>query len=209
MFKKLSRELTVKEKTLLFILILMLLGAAYYFFVYEPAVSQLSELEQKHEEIEEDITKAEAKLQEIKSMKKEMDSLEEGSPEYTYMPSYNYEKEEIAFLQGILAAQTKKYNISFSKITRDGEQLRRKFSLTFTASGYNAAEKIVEELEGSDIRCIIGDMSVSFSEPENGDNEVNTDLFDKDINISCTATFYETTYGGKKDSELPADGKSK
>ena len=209
MLKKLNRELTTREKILLLILALILIGAAYYLYVYEPSISQLNKLEQKQADIEVEITEAEAKLEEIQSMKKEMDSIVEGSPEYTYMPSYNYEKQEISYLQDILTSSTKEYNINFSKISRDREQLRRKFSLSFTVSGYEAAEKIIKELEGSDIRCIIGDMSVSFDEAKKGDIEVNTDLFDKDININCSATFYETVYGGIEDLELPASGKSK
>ena len=209
MLKKLNRELTTREKFLLLILALIMIGAAYYFYVYEPSISQIKRLEQKQADLELEITEDEVKMEEIQKMKKEMDSIVEGTPEYTYMPSYNYEKQEISYLQDILTASTKEYHINFSKISRDKDQLRRKFSLSFTVSGYEDAKKIIKELEGSDIRCIIGDMSVGFDKSGKGDNEVDKDLFEKDITIDCSATFYETVYDAVEDLELPADGKSK
>ena len=195
MLKKLNRELTTREKFLLLILALIMIGAAYYFYVYEPSISQIKRLEQKQADLELEITEAEVKMEEIQKMKKEMDSIVEGTPEYTYMPSYNYEKQEISYLQDILTASTKEYHINFS--------------LSFTVSGYEDAKKIIKELEGSDIRCIIGDMSVGFDKSGKGDNEVDKDLFEKDITIDCSATFYETVNDAVEDLELPADGKSK
>lgn len=203
MIKKFNREFSTKEKILLLVLALIIIVAVYYYFVFQPAVSQISKLDAKAETLNEEIVEASAMMSEIELMRTEMDTIKEGTREYTYMPSYNYEKQEIDFLQNILSLQTKEYNISFSKITRDKNQLRRKFSLKFTASDYDAAEAIINQLEKSEIRCIIGDMSVSFDDSQE-------DIFEGEVGVTCSATFYETVYGGIEDSELPkANGNSR
>ena len=63
------------------------------------------------------------------------------------MESYNNSSAEISFLYDILA-ETQQYNIEFSDITRNGDQIRRNFSLKFRTRDYDAISKeIITELK--------------------------------------------------------------
>ena len=106
------------------------------------------------------------------------------------MGSYNSSKPETAFLHTVLA-DVPDYTISFDEVTREGDQIRRNFTLNFTTASYDSAEKIIKNLTSGDYRCLIGDMSCSV---ENGITSV-----------TLQGTFYETMVGGTPDSALPAD----
>lgn len=88
------------------------------------------------------------------------------------------------------------YDISFSDVTRDGDLIRRSFSLTFSASDYDKAADLVNRLCTGEWRCIVSDLRYVAA----GD-----DLNTGSVNVGVTATFYETMQGGKADSGLPAD----
>jgi hypothetical protein len=115
----------------------------------------------------------------------------------TRMPSYNAGKEEVDFMNDTLK-DTIDYYIGFNDLTREGDQIRRNFSLQFKSANYKAAQKVLKKIEGSKIRCLIGDISVT---PVESDQTIS----DGEVQVSCTATFYETLQGGKADKELPPD----
>ena len=108
------------------------------------------------------------------------------------------------------------YNITFSNVTRDGDQLRRNFSLQFTTEDYASMERIISRLCDGKLRCLINDISYSVSRYNYSaaDRErygvdwyervnVNVDWYER-VNVNCTATFFETMVGGVEDAGLPA-----
>ena len=194
--KTFNREFTTREKILLLVLALIIIGAIYYLMVYEPVSEELKQAKVAKYSLEEELMEADVKAAKIWNMQNEMKAAEEEGRKLSYMPSYNASKPEIAFLHEVLSAKTYDYMVSFTQVTRKGNQIRRNFSLSFTAKDYEAAESIITELENCDIRCLVGDISISSSEQT---------VFDGNVNVSCVGTFYETMYEGVTDSELPPD----
>ena len=142
--KGLSKGLTTREKTLLFILILIIIGAAYYLIVQQPVADGLKSANNRATDIENELIVVNAKAQKISNMKEEIAELEKGGQGLSLMPSYNSSKQEIEFLHGVLSSQTLDYIISFTEVTRISNQIRRNFSLHFTANNFDEAEKIVK-----------------------------------------------------------------
>ncbi len=196
--KTFNREFTVKEKALLVILVLIILGAIYYLMVYQPVTDSLRSARNEKLNLEDEILVAETKANQILNMQKEISGMESSGHILTGMPSYNAGKAEIDFLHETLSAQTTDYYVGFTQLTRQGNQIRRNFTLNFSADSYATAKKIVDTLENSEIRCLIGDMVVISG--ENGES-----LMEGPVEVNCVATFYETMYGGKEDSDLPED----
>lgn len=196
--KTLNREFTLKEKVLLVVLVLIILGAIYYLMVFQPVTDNLRALENEKAYLQDEIVLAEAKADQILNMQKEISSMENSGHILTGMPSYNAGKAEIDFLHETLSAKTTDYYVGFTQLTRNGNQIRRNFTLNFSAENYDTAKKIVDTLENSEIRCLIGDMVVISG--ENGES-----LMEGPVEVNCVATFYETLYGGKEDSDLPED----
>lgn len=130
----------------------------------------------------------------LSRMQSELDSIEQ-SGSLGKMGSYNNSKAELDELNQLLQ-DANTYDISFSDVTRDGDLIRRSFSLTFSASDYDKAADLVNRLCTGEWRCIVSDLRYVAA----GD-----DLDTGSVNVGVTATFYETMQGGKADSGLPAD----
>ncbi|MCF0143094.1 MAG: hypothetical protein HUJ75_06930 [Parasporobacterium sp.] len=196
--KTLNRNFTKKEKILLLILVIVIIGLVYYQFVYKNINTSIESAKSESVQLEDEKMLVDLKLTKLKQMQEEVEALK-AAGETSLMPSYNSNKAEIAMLNTILAG-TEDFSFTFSSVTKEGDQIRRPFSLKYTASSYEAAENIVKQLRNSSIRCLILDINMGAVESENI----------KSSQVSCTinAVFYETMAGGTPDAGLPEEKSS-
>ena len=192
--KIMSRDFTTREKIMLLVLTLILLAAGYYLVVGQPIRTAINEAKSQQEELSTEMMLLQTKAASLSRMQSELDSIEQGT-DLGKMGSYNNSKAELDELNQLLQ-DANTYDISFSDVTRDGDLIRRSFSLTFSASDYNKAADLVNSLCTGEWRCIVSDLRFVAGDDnlENGS-----------VNVGITATFYETMQGGKADSGLPAD----
>lgn len=191
--KVLSRDFTMKEKLLLLLLSLILVGLAYYQFVDQPVRSALESARIEAESLTEELKTVEAKLERMRRMRSELEDVTAGGTA-TEMGSYNNSKEEIASLNDILS-EALQYSITFANVTRSGDQIRRNFTLQFTTDSYETMEHMLSALSQNHHRCLIGDVRCSAAR--------NEDVMQGNITINATATFFETMVGGTPDAGLP------
>ena len=206
--KILSRDFTRAEKIILVILALVLVGLAYYQFVYKMVAESIEKAHAEAEAIRVEMTGVNAKIQRMEEMQAELESIQ-SNPNASYMGSYNNSKEELAFLNDVLRGALQ-YSINFSNVTRDGDQIRRNFSLQFTTEDYASMERIISRLCDGKLRCLINDISYSVSRYNYSaaDRErYGVDWYER-VNVNCTATFFETMVGGVEDAGLPAQNVS-
>lgn len=196
--KVLSRDFTLGEKILLLVLILVLVGLAYYYFVDQPTREELASCAAEKVALQTELDAVTKKLATIKEMRTELENIESQGG-VSVMRSYNASKEEIRRLNDVLA-QASQYAISFSNVTRDGDQIRRNFSLQFVAQDYATVSKIIADLAESDIRCLVADISCSRDI-----RYYSYETLDMPYTVNATATFYETMVGGTPDAGLPAE----
>jgi len=188
--KILSRDFTNKEKLLLAVLALILLGLMYYQFVDKAVRSSIANSEAEAAQFQTELDAAQARLMRLTQVQNSLTALQEAG-NMAYMPSYNANKEELAFLNSILA-DTLQYSVSFANVTRTGTQIRRSFTLQYVTQDYESAQRIVTQLLEGKNRCLVGDMNCSIA--ANGN-----------VTMSQSATFYETMVGGVADAALPRD----
>jgi len=188
--KIMSRDFTRNEKILIVILALILLGLAYYQFVDKTVRGSIVNAQFEASMLETELAAAQARLAAAQQVKNSMDELE-ASGQKSWMGSYNNSKAEVAFLNTILA-DTLQYSVTFSDVTRTGDQIRRSFTLEYRTASYASAHEIMARLCQSHDRCIVSDASCSL---EN----------DGVVVVRQAATFYETMVGGIPDAGLPAD----
>ena len=191
--KVLSRDFTLKEKLLLLLLSLLLVGLAYYQFVDRPVREALDIAHAEAESLTVELQAVEAKLMRMRRMRSEMDDVTAGGTA-SEMGSYNNSKAEIAILNDILQ-DALEYTITFANVTRDGDQIRRNFTLQLTTDNYETMEHIVSTINASHYRCLIGDLRCTATR--------DRDVLDGNITASGTATFFETMVGGTPDAGLP------
>ena len=188
----LSRDFTKREQVLLIILGLLLVLVVYYYLVDLPLRSETQRLESERAGLEADVAVAEAKVAEYQRMEEQLAKLGNSA---TYMESYNNRTNEINFLNDLLSS-TAAYSISFSPVTVEGNQVRREFQLAYTCGNYSQAMDILGKLTYGHYRCLISDVGCA---PVQNSNSALTGA----VNVTVSATFYETLVGKNTDAGLP------
>ena len=182
---------------MLVLLVLIIVGFGYYYLVDQPVREELARCEQEKANLQLELDAINVKLNVLENMREELENIE-ASGDMSEMKSYNASKEEIRLLNDVLSRATE-YSISFSNVTRDKDQIRRNFSLSFRAESYSVLTDILSELVSSPLRCRLYDITCGrrvYIREQMVD--------DTDYNVSATATFYETMVGGTEDAGLPA-----
>ena len=195
----LNRDLSKSEKNLLVVLVIVIIGAAYYLFVYTPIENGIHSAQVEQQALQTELEVTNAKVEKIKEMTEELSG--KSTARASYMPSYNAGKQELDFLHEILR-DTSDYSVKFTGLTRNKDLIRREFSMKFSVRSYAKAKEVVKALENCDIRCLVADAVVSPVERD-------SNLQDGDIDVNLTGTFYETLQGGKPDKDLPEDEDAK
>lgn len=191
--KGLSRSFTLKEKILLMLLSLVLVGLAYYQFVDQPVRSALATAHAEADALSVELSAVEAKLLRMRRMRAELEDVTAGGTA-SEMGSYNNSKAEIAMLNDALG-EALQYSITFANVTRNGDQIRRNFTLQLTADSYETMEHIINTINSSHHRCLIGDLQCTATRERY--------VLDGNITVNATATFFETMVGGTPDAGLP------
>ena len=194
--KRLNKELSLTEKIILLLMVIFLLALVYYYFVDRPVRNGREEYESEISNLEMTNGILSAKLASLQETSESFAELkEEGT--LSYMASYNNGNAEMELLHKILSYAAS-YNISFSNVTRDGDLIRRKLAVTFTASDYTRAADIIDNLLDSDYRSLASDIKVTGITANTDTAKTGT------VSVSMNLTFYETMEGGTADEGLPA-----
>ncbi len=190
--KRLSRDFTIREKILLLILALLLVGFAYYRFIDVPVRKGIEQAKDTQETLQVEAAVVNAKVQSLEKMKNELDDIAKMKT-VTYMPSYNNAKNVNKLMNDVLDSLD--YVVNYTTLTRDGNQVRRNVSVQFTSPDYATMERVLTDLSQSEYRCLINDVR----------GTVNTQRDLGTINVLLNATFFETMVGGTADAGLPAE----
>ncbi|WP_026657974.1 type II secretion system protein M [Butyrivibrio sp. AC2005] len=195
----LNKAFTKSEKILLVILFIIILGALYYLLVSTPIEQGIQSAIQEQNALTTELEVVQNKLKRINDMSEALNGDEVKS--LSYLPSYNAGKDELDFLHALLS-DTINYSVKFTKLTRNGDLIRREFEMGFTVKNFTEAEEIIEKLESSEIRCLVNNVVASPV-------LFGTNINDDEVTVSLTGDFYETMQGGTPDKELPEDESEK
>lgn len=185
-----SRDFSRTEKILIAILVLILLALVYYQFVEKAVRATVDSANADAQMLETQIDAAQMRAMRLASLQSKLDQMQ-AQGKLSWMSSYNGSKAEVAFLNDVLA-DTLSYSVTFSNVTRSGNQIRRSFKLSYTTGGFRAAREIIERLRSGENRCLVGDVQCKIA-------LVGT------TSVEAQATFYETMVEGTPDAGLPVD----
>lgn len=192
-----SRSFSTKERILILVLVIILMILGYYYFVDEPIRKGIKEAQYKKEELQTEYDIMALKVMQLREMEQELGEMDVSS--MSYMPSYNASKEEMAFLNKLLINTT--YTVSLEDVILEGDQIRRPFTLRFSAKSYAEAEAILQALYDSHDRCLIANVTMNGKQDE-FDNDTN--MLTGPVDVALSAFFYETMVGGTPDAGVPA-----
>ena len=188
--KVMSRNFSTMEKMLLIGLAVILVGLMYYQFVDRTVRSSIDASEAEYNAVHSELDTMQARIAYLQTVQNSLDELKDNG-KMSWMGSYNNSKQEVAFLNDILA-DTLEYSVSFANVTRNGNQIRRSFSLQYRTVGYEAAQDIITRLLECENRCLVGDVHCTLGK-------------DGTVTMNQSATFYETMVGGTEDAGLPVN----
>ena len=157
--KRLSRDFTRGEKALLLLLALILLGLTYYLAVDRPVRAALESARAEKEAIRTELTTQQGRIARMEKMEQELNAIR-ANPGVSRMGSYNNSKAELDFLNELLD-ETDEYTVTFTGVTRDGDQVRRNFNLKFAVQDFTTAERLLKKVYGCEMRCLINDIGYS------------------------------------------------
>ena len=123
-----------------------------------------------------------------------VNELDEAKALRHFMPSYNASDEELRILNGVLS-EARHYSFDVDKITLSEEdnQIRRRFTFSFTALNFDTVKDIFTRLSDSPTRCMLGTIECGG---------LNAAAENAVITVQGEGAFYETLTDAQMDAVL-------
>jgi hypothetical protein len=185
----LNREFDRKEKIVMLLIAILLLGFFYFWMVKEPVAHRIAASDTT--ELENQIQVEQQKNSSIKQMEQEMNQNETAST--AVVATYDNFKQESIELNRIFA-EAVSYSFSFEKPVASGETVRRNIGISFTAADYTSARRMIDALHNDPYRCLIHDVSLAAIDHNSSDTDAVANLQNSQVSGSLTVTFYETLH---------------
>lgn len=193
-----NRAFTTREKVLLVILAVLIIGIGYFKLLLEPINNGIAEYQSMTASEQDEIMINTALVQKKKQMEAELEALfAEGDP--TPIPVYDNSAVLLVELHQILDSAAD-YTLNFTGTSpMDVSYLiRRPVSLTFQTQTYAQARAIIDKLHDSDNVNCISDLSIQISNGRSDNldgvlewlrGDVESD--DYAVSVSMVITYYE------------------
>ena len=187
----LNRAFTKREKILMIVVAVILLGLAYYKFL----IVDVNKVVEKYDvaEVQEEYDVEVAKASSIKKMEAEMET---GKESGSFVPSYNNTKSLIRELNRIIGGAST-YNISFDDPVKEDNTVRRNASISFTSSGIASARQTVKAIHNCKYKCLIRELSMTSGS--------DSGVISGSVSVNMSVTFFETMYGANSEAGFATD----
>ena len=158
------RAFTSREKALLVVLIIMLIGIGYFKLLLEPINDQVSQYQMDTQAEQDEIVQNTVVLAKQREMESELKEIK-ASGDAVPLPSYDNSDAMLTELNLILSTATD-YSLTFGTPTTLEDSsyiLWRPVTLVFTASSYTQARSIIDLMHASVNINQISDLSITFN----------------------------------------------
>jgi len=193
--KLVDRRLSTREKVLVSGLVVLVVLIAWYFLIYNTTGNAIRAYRSQLSTLQEEIDVQEMQAVQLAKMKKVVEEGQKGN--VSEIAVYNNLKSEVKALDDILG-KAETYNLTFADPVLSGTTVRRVVSVSFTATDYDKAAAIVQDLTECEYRSLITDLSVNVA----GLSSYSSSLSGASCSVSLTLTFYETTVGAESTKGL-------
>lgn len=200
----LTRKFSRREKTLLLLFIVMLLGCLYYLLIDQPVRSAIFDANSRQTVAENELVVSNTMLEEKLWMQEALDQL--SSDTDAIVPDYDNARRVVELLNGAML-QTESYNMTFQPLVTNERIVSRSINISFICSSYDVAKNIISMLHDGPYRCEISAVSMALTttarqvaQPVTADGQPAPEaspavyipsLKNSGLNVSLSATFYE------------------
>lgn len=181
---KKSSKLSSREMVMVVLLIVLVIGVAYYLGFYTPLQEELATIASQSSSVDSQITAASSRIARMDMMQAELDEIfARPEDEITEIAPYDNKEVVLNQLNGILQASLE-YNLSFAEPSiQDDGTVRRNVVMNFRCADYASAKSIIRALTDSQWRCLVSNLSLSGS----------GNVMDGEVQVNATITFFEST----------------
>ncbi len=177
-----NRTFTTREKALILVLAVLLLGCCYYLLVLKPSLDTMQSADARFSSIQDEMLIQQTVAARKADLEQQIAQAEADGKTQKTLPSYDNTKNEIAALDSILSDATS-YNIDFQDAETSGTLVRRGVNISFTTDSYTAAQAVLQKLINCQYSCLVTDLSVTGTSLGSSSSKVTA---------SASAVFFET-----------------
>lgn len=169
------RKLSVREKTLLCILLVLVLVSGYVALFYMPMTQQLDNLEQQIGFNEQLIFESQLRVEKKRQMEAELEEIFANNSDPRSLAPYDNVQAVMMELNGILE-QAQEYSLNFGTVDTQERIIRRSISMHFTTADEASAKSILQQLHDSSYRCMLDDVSITLEQRDSYGAEVTATI---------------------------------
>lgn len=190
-----NRSFTTREKVLLAVLAVLVIGCFYYLLVFRPSMDTIQASDTSLANVESDITIQQAVAANKTTLEQQIDAAKASGAKQKTMPAYDNAKNEISMLDGVLS-EAVSYSLDFSDPEFADDVVRRAVSISFTANSYADAQAVLTKLIDCPYRCLISDFSISGT-------DLTQSATDR-VSVTVNVVFFESLSGSTTASTATA-----
>lgn len=178
-----THTFTTREKILLLILVIMLLGVAYYFAIQIPVSDRILTAQNAEATATDEMSVETVKATKMKKMQAVIDGADSNSSK-AEIPVYDNLEKVMLQLDAILGT-TIDYSLTFDQISKGDSLVYRPINMSFTCPNYSAAKSVLANLNNCKYRCMLDNISVATT------TSLSPDISNGEVMVSLTVTFIE------------------
>jgi len=214
-----SRKFSTREKILMLILVLLLIGELYYVLVQRRVVNEFAEAQSRTETATVTYELESARAAKKQDMENKIQEAERDS-DIRPLPDFDNSTNVVAYLNGVMAS-TDEYHLVFNAVDFSNYVAMRSINMSFSCWGYSTVEDIVAQLENGPYYCEVVGLSMSaehgisdmtgqgITVPADGETEAEGEASAEEaasretatresVSVQLTAVFYEYAGSGRK-----------
>ena len=158
----LSYTFSKREKVLLVVLALILVGVAWFMLVYQGTAREAASLDAQIANVQTEIAVSNGRAAQVEQMRREIEQRKEAGMQPSVVPDYDNLAPLMAELNRVLSG-TSSYSMSFDEVdaASGGAYVMRGIEFTFENASFAQAEATVESLVFGPYACSVDSLDVN------------------------------------------------
>ncbi len=157
-----KKEFTMREKILLLMLAVLVIGLGYYKFVLQPINSKISDYRNLESELQLEYEQNRIKAARMSMMQKEIQKAQAKGIRRT-VAAYDNSVNLMPELYGIMRSAGD-YSLDFGELVFENDIVRRPVKITYDTATYSQARDIIDKLYGSHYAMQVDDLTIQIKE---------------------------------------------
>jgi hypothetical protein len=157
----LTYTFTTREKFLIALLVVVLGGFAWYYFVFATVQLRMSSLDSEIRTTQEQIDAATLQVHELDSMRNEIAQFEAEGRTPVEMPAYDNSSAVMMMLNNTIGIGKFKYSADNELDVQTAGVVKRGVTVEFNAASYEAARAILDALAEGEYPCSVESVSIT------------------------------------------------